>query len=405
MEERKFSEEEIDLIRRTVARNCTDDELAVFLHSCARCGLDPLLKQIHAIHRSDRDRGQQMTIQVGIDGLRIIAERTGRYAPGRPTEYQFGDGGPIAATAFVRKQTHDGTWHDVGATAYYSEYCGRKNNGEPNRMWQQFPAVMLAKCAEAAALRRAFPVEASGLYTFEEMDQAENGGAAPSPAAPMSAMAVTNHAPSPATEHHRDQPVATEGSEVVRRRPGEWHISAVTERSGNTRGKDWIVYTVDTLEGDKFSTFDERLAAIARTLVGKVAACKYKETPKGWSLESIEEVFRRDETHAEPEPPSEKPQSAQVAIMVSRVEECRGQNSVYWQIYGNVSDTAYTSKLAIDAATANDCLARKLRLTINYRRCGKWLMIDSMIPARASDVYRSEPPAEQRPAAVFETPY
>jgi hypothetical protein len=57
------------------------------------------------------------------------------------------------------------------ATARWSEYCP---DNAP--MWKRMPHTMLGKCAEALALRKAFPQQLAGLYSREEMDQADKGG-------------------------------------------------------------------------------------------------------------------------------------------------------------------------------------------------------------------------------------
>jgi hypothetical protein len=115
-----------------------------------------------------------MTIQTGIDGYRLIAERTGCYAPGQEPTYEYDkDGHVICATAYIKKLTKDGTWHIVSASAYLDEYCQKSRDGSPSGMWANMPRTMLAKCAESQALRKAFPAEMSGVYTKEEMEQAE----------------------------------------------------------------------------------------------------------------------------------------------------------------------------------------------------------------------------------------
>lgn len=160
-----FSEEQNELIKKQLCKNITNDELHLFAAVCKKTGLDPFMKQIYAVKRGD-----QMTIQTSIDGYRLIAERTGRYCPGREATHVYKEDRLISSTSYVKKQTKDGTWHEVSVTAYFDEY-------KPNyksQFWDTKPHVMLDKCAESLALRKAFPNELSGIYTSEEMDQAAN---------------------------------------------------------------------------------------------------------------------------------------------------------------------------------------------------------------------------------------
>jgi phage recombination protein Bet len=155
-----------ELVKRLYCKGSSDDELELFLHACKRTGLDPFMKQIYAIKR-----GNSMTIQTGIDGLRLVAERTGNYSPGRESSFAYDDkGNVISATSYIKKRTSDNTWHEVAATAYMDEYNPKQG------LWSKMPRAMLSKCAEALALRKAFPAEMSGLYTNDEMQQADPKG-------------------------------------------------------------------------------------------------------------------------------------------------------------------------------------------------------------------------------------
>lgn len=158
-----FSEDKLKLLKDTVCKGASDNELQLFLHVCIKTGLDPFMKQIYSI-----PRGGQRTIQTSIDGFRLIAERTCKYSPGKEPSYTYDSNGKlISATATVKKMTADGTWHEISATAFNDEYNGR------NTFWGKMPHLMLAKCAECLALRRAFPAEMSGVYSDEEMAQAK----------------------------------------------------------------------------------------------------------------------------------------------------------------------------------------------------------------------------------------
>jgi len=159
----QFSAEQSALIKNYLCKGISDDELKLFSAVCKKTGLDPFMKQIYAVKRKD-----QMTIQTSIDGYRLIAERTGRYAPGRESTYVYDGDKLVCATSYVKKQTADGTWHEVACSAYYDEY----KPAYSNQFWESKKHIMLAKCAEALALRKAFPSELSGLYSDDEMAQA-----------------------------------------------------------------------------------------------------------------------------------------------------------------------------------------------------------------------------------------
>lgn len=162
-----------DLIKRTICKGSTDEELELFLLVCKKTGLDPFMKQIYPVKRwSTTENREVMSMQTSIDGFRLIAERTGNYSPGKEPTFTYDkDGKIISATSYVKKRTSDGTWHEVAASAYFEEYVQRKKEGRPTQFWERMPHVMLSKCAESLALRKAFPAELSGIYTQDEMSQ------------------------------------------------------------------------------------------------------------------------------------------------------------------------------------------------------------------------------------------
>lgn len=171
-----YDDGKIDLIRRTICKGATGDELQLFIHQCKRTGLDPFSRQIHAVKRWDKSQGREvMAIQTGIDGYRLIAERTGKYAGNDDPQYDREDAEhPGKATVTVWKML-DGQRVAFTRSARWSEFVQTTKDGTPTRFWQKMPYLMLGKVAEALALRSAFPQELSGLYTSEEMGQADNG--------------------------------------------------------------------------------------------------------------------------------------------------------------------------------------------------------------------------------------
>jgi phage recombination protein Bet len=176
-----FDRAQVELVKSTVAVGATDMELALFLQTAKHRGLDVFARQLHFVKRKQRRQdpttgvwGEVMvgTMQTGIDGFRLIADRTGKYDGQDEPEYEYEPDGKTLRRASVRIFRKDIPRPFVG-TAYWREYADFDNDGRPRAMWKRMPHVMLAKCAEALALRKAFPENLSGLYTDDEMPAIE----------------------------------------------------------------------------------------------------------------------------------------------------------------------------------------------------------------------------------------
>lgn len=178
----EMTRDQIELLKRTICKGATDDELAMFMNTSSRLGLDPFARQVFFVKRWDsRERREVGQAQVSVDGLRASAAKTGDYE-GQMGPFWCGPDGawkdawidqafPTAAKVGVLRR---GFREPIWSVATWESYVQKNKEGQPTAMWQRMPDVMLAKCAESQALRRAFAESLSGVYTQEEMGQAAN---------------------------------------------------------------------------------------------------------------------------------------------------------------------------------------------------------------------------------------
>lgn len=190
---REFSTAQLKLIRRTVARTCTDAEFDEFIAVASQCGLDPMRRQMAPLIINPDDAERRRLIPwATIDGLRVIAARQGDYRPMETApliEHEEQkvdpDTNPLGIIrAEVRAWKSSGSaWHAVAGEAWWDEYAPLREEWAPDEgghraptgrlflepSWRRMGRVMIAKCAEAQALRRGWPDLLSGLYGEEEL--------------------------------------------------------------------------------------------------------------------------------------------------------------------------------------------------------------------------------------------
>lgn len=209
----EFTPAQVAALRQIGVQDASPADLAVLLHQAQRTGLDPFARQLYMIGRWDsRSQSVKQTIQTSIDGLRVVAARRAETM-----------GVPLSISAALLADPRNGQWREVlpsgvaplaakvtvrlgqgtfEAVAHLDEYRQTGRDGKPMGLWGRMPATMLGKCAEALALRKACPMDLSGVYTSEEMQQADAVVApptTPSPASsPSAASAHAAPAPGPA---------------------------------------------------------------------------------------------------------------------------------------------------------------------------------------------------------------
>lgn len=273
--------DQLDLIKRTIAVGATADELKLYLYDCARQGVHPLDKLIHYTKRSGK-----YTPITSIDFMRIRAADTGDYAGSDDAHFDAellpslapDHSKPPRAASVTVWRLVQGQRCAFTATARWSEYKPEANDF----MWKKMPHTMLAKCAEALALRKGFPRQLAGLYAKEEMDQAEkpSGYMVEAPAIRAGRTAgVDSNCPSvpnggDSGTYYQPEAVSVVDTASVARQalmagiradlPDALYIERLTQKP--TKNPNVTKYTLVLSDGREVNTIRDRMAGLAEQL-------------------------------------------------------------------------------------------------------------------------------------------
>lgn len=171
----------LSALKSSLYTGAKDDSIQMVVEYCKACKLDPMQKPVHIVPMWDKNtKSMKDTIMPGIGLYRIQAARSNKYAGVREPEY--GDtvntklGGvsisyPEWCKVTVKKLVENNIVEFTAKEYWLENYAtARKDSTAPNAMWLKRPFGQLAKCAEAQALRKAFPEIITQQPTAEEME-------------------------------------------------------------------------------------------------------------------------------------------------------------------------------------------------------------------------------------------
>src|SRR3990167_4686514 len=274
--------EQLELVKRTVATGATVDELKLYLYDCQRQGVHPLDKLIHFTKRSGK-----YTPITSIDFMRTRAADTGEYAGSddavfaRDDDMHHVEAASVTVWRFVQGQRCPFT-----ATARWSEYKPEQNDF----MWKRMPHTMLAKCAEALALRKGFPRQLAGLYAREEMDQAgpTDGYSVEAPIARGASEAT------PSEPNGGDSATSNYRTTQYARAAGLPRDALTIQRvdTAPTKNPNVTKARITLSTGEVVSTINSKLATLCEAMCQEGAAVevKTKETKWGTDLVAVHRV-------------------------------------------------------------------------------------------------------------------
>jgi len=186
----KMDEAELmKVLRSSLYPNAKDESIKLVLGYCKAAGLDPMQKPVHIVPIYDKNKKEMVdTIMPGIGLYRTQAARSGVY--GGISEPEFGPTisdkvgkkdmrYPEFCKVTAKRINPDGSMSEFTATERWIENyaitSAKDSDYSPNAMWTKRPFAQLAKCAEAQALRKAFP-EIGAQPTADEMEGREIHG-------------------------------------------------------------------------------------------------------------------------------------------------------------------------------------------------------------------------------------
>lgn len=230
----------LQTIRDTVAVGATESEFAMFVQVCKSTGLNPFKREVWFIKA-----GGRVQMMTGINGFYAIANKSPLYdgievgLVGRNGEYlpmTYPGSDFIGAWAKVHRKDRKIPSEGV---AMLSEY----DKGQGN--WKSMRRIMISKCAESIALRKAFPQELNGLYTQEEMPVEYSGS--------KQVETVATHQPKQApkpTPKPSEPEVVFDSSDDL---PEEWfaearHVASEEEEGGD--GPSQVAFSMDDVEDE-----------------------------------------------------------------------------------------------------------------------------------------------------------
>jgi phage recombination protein Bet len=172
----------IETLEASLYPGASHNSIKLAIGYCKASNLDPMQKPVHIVPIWDKGAGKMRdTIMPGIGLYRTQAARSGQYAG--MTEAEFGPDVtenlagvtvtfPQWARVIVKKLLPNGTIAEFSAKEYWKENyaTAKRDTLQPNAMWKKRPYGQLAKCAEAQALRKAFPESVGAAPTAEEME-------------------------------------------------------------------------------------------------------------------------------------------------------------------------------------------------------------------------------------------
>lgn len=273
--------DQLDLVKKTVAQGATDAELKLYLYDCARQGVHPLDRMIHFTKR-----GGKYTPITSIDFMRTRAADSGDYAGSDDAVFDA-DGDHIFAATVTVWRLVQGQRCAFTATARWSEYKPAENDF----MWKRMPHTMLAKCAEALALRKGFPRQLAGLYAKEELDQAgpSTSLVIEAPAVPRADTPVSEIRENAAAPTAGDSPSATSSQEAYRQ-DGLVRIRRI-DRSP-TRNPNVTKTLITFSTGETADTINEAMANLAEQLCQDAAPVTFTTQTTKWGEKLV--TLQRD---------------------------------------------------------------------------------------------------------------